>query len=90
MAGLTWNWPARHCAINKRRPCWRTTSWSTPQGIDSTPLAGSFVLSLTPDDNGLILYTPYDGIKKFDSLVTLTNNLNSASTVPPKTIGYWH
>lgn len=45
------------------------------EGIDSTPLVGSFVLSLMPDDNGLILYTPYDGIKKFDSLVTLKNQL---------------
>ena len=45
------------------------------EGIDSTPLVGSFVLSLMPDDNGLILYTPYDGIKKFDSLVTLKTQL---------------
>lgn len=27
------------------------------------------------DDNGLILYTPYYGIKKFDSLVTLKSQL---------------
>ena len=45
------------------------------EGIDSTPLVGSFVLSLMPGDNGLILYTPYDGIKKFDSLVTLKSQL---------------
>ncbi|WP_449105405.1 dermonecrotic toxin domain-containing protein [Pseudomonas mohnii] len=44
-------------------------------GFDYTPLAGSFVLSLTPDDNGLILYTPYDGIKKFDRLVSLKSQL---------------
>ncbi|WLH38168.1 hypothetical protein PSH79_13035 [Pseudomonas sp. FP2196] len=34
-------------------------------------LAGSFILSETPDDKGAILYTPYDGIKKYDSLATL-------------------
>jgi hypothetical protein len=42
-----------------------------------TPLAGSFVLSATPDDNGEILYTPYGGIKKFDSRATLSAHLNS-------------
>jgi hypothetical protein len=42
-----------------------------------TPLAGSFVLSLTPDDHGEILYTPYAGIKKFDSRAALTEQLNS-------------
>lgn len=30
--------------------------------LDPVPLAGSFVLSATPDDNGVILYTPYAGI----------------------------
>lgn len=40
------------------------------------PLAGSFVLSATPDDNGVILYTPYAGIKKYDSRSTLTEQLN--------------
>ncbi|WLI10015.1 MULTISPECIES: dermonecrotic toxin domain-containing protein [Pseudomonas] len=39
------------------------------------PLAGSFVLSLTPDDKGEILYTPYAGIKKFDSRAALTEQL---------------
>ncbi|MFJ2486597.1 dermonecrotic toxin domain-containing protein [Pseudomonas sp. NPDC087639] len=34
-------------------------------------LAGSFILTETPDDKGAILYTPYDGIKKYDSLATL-------------------
>ncbi|MCO8313768.1 dermonecrotic toxin domain-containing protein [Pseudomonas mandelii] len=45
--------------------------------LDPVPLAGSFVLSATPDDNGVILYTPYAGIKKFDSRATLTEQLNS-------------
>ncbi|MBB3238589.1 hypothetical protein FHW68_000061 [Pseudomonas sp. Tn43] len=43
--------------------------------LDPTPLAGSFVLSLTPDDRGEILYTPYAGIKKFDSRTALTEQL---------------
>ncbi|WP_248914852.1 dermonecrotic toxin domain-containing protein [Pseudomonas moorei] len=45
------------------------------EGAGYTPLVGSFVLSLTPDDNGLILYNPYDGIRKFDSLDTLKSQL---------------
>ncbi|RON13360.1 dermonecrotic toxin domain-containing protein [Pseudomonas frederiksbergensis] len=44
--------------------------------LEPVPLAGSFVLSATPDDNGVILYTPYAGIKKFDSRSTLTEQLN--------------
>ncbi|MGX1185765.1 hypothetical protein AB7M29_003444 [Pseudomonas sp. F-14 TE3623] len=44
--------------------------------LDPIPLAGSFVLSLTPDDKGEILYTPYAGIKKFDSRAALTEQLN--------------
>ena len=45
--------------------------------LDPIPLAGSFVLSLTPADKGEILYTPYAGIKKFDSRAALTEQLNS-------------
>ncbi|MBK5301185.1 hypothetical protein JFT98_08350 [Erwinia sp. TH29] len=45
--------------------------------LDPIPLAGSFVLSLTPNDKGEILYTPYAGIKKFDSRAALTEQLNS-------------
>ena len=41
------------------------------------PLAGSFVLSATPDDHGEILYTPYGGIQKFDSRAALTEHLKS-------------
>ncbi|WP_448092721.1 hypothetical protein [Pseudomonas lini] len=43
--------------------------------LDPIPLAGSFVLSLTPDAKGEILYTPYAGIKKFDSRSALTEQL---------------
>jgi len=48
-------------------------------GIDdvSFPLAGSFVLSATPDDQGVILYTPYGGIKKFDSRAALSAQVKS-------------
>lgn len=45
------------------------------EGLEPIPLAGSFVLSVTPNDNGVILYTPYDGIKKFDSLRAMTEQL---------------
>lgn len=37
----------------------------------SVTLPGCFILSETPDDKGAILYTPYDGIKKYESLATL-------------------
>lgn len=43
--------------------------------LKSVPLAGSFVLGLTPDDKGEILYTPYAGIKKFHSRSALTEQL---------------
>lgn len=38
-------------------------------------LAGSFVLSPTPETNGVILYTPYGGIQKHVSRATLTEQL---------------
>lgn len=41
----------------------------------SVTLAGCFILSETPDDQGAILYTPYDGIKKYESLATLKKQL---------------
>lgn len=47
------------------------------QDLEPVPLAGSFVLSATPDDNGVILYTPYAGIKKYDSRSALTTQLES-------------
>jgi hypothetical protein len=45
--------------------------------LDPIPLAGSFVLSATPDDHAEILYTPYGGIKKFDSRSALSEHLKS-------------
>jgi hypothetical protein len=42
---------------------------------EAVVLAGSFLLTATPDDNGLILYTPYTGIKKFSSRTDLTEQL---------------
>ena len=47
----------------------------TIKGYAPTTLAGSFVLSDTPDDKGLILYTPYGGIRKLDSRETLIDEL---------------
>ncbi len=44
-------------------------------GREPMALAGSFLLTATPDDNGLILYTPYAGIKKFANRTDLTEHL---------------
>ncbi len=41
----------------------------------AVPLAGSFILSAGPDDNGVFLYTPYDGLKKFADRQALTDAL---------------
>lgn len=35
-------------------------------------LAGSFILGAGPDDNGVFLYTPYDGLKKYSDDKALT------------------
>ena len=45
------------------------------QGLEPVALAGSFVLTATPEDNGMILYTPYAGIKKFANRTALTKQL---------------
>jgi hypothetical protein len=45
--------------------------------LEPVALAGSFLLTATPDDNGLILYTPYAGIKKFATRTALTQHLES-------------
>lgn len=37
----------------------------------AVPLAGSFILSAGPDDDGVFLYTPYDGLKKYSDHRTL-------------------
>jgi hypothetical protein len=44
-------------------------------GQEPMALAGSFLLTATPDDNGVILYTPYAGIQKFASRSVLTEHL---------------
>ncbi|PNB73039.1 hypothetical protein C1X64_16915 [Pseudomonas sp. GW456-E7] len=44
-------------------------------GQEPVALAGSFLLTATPDDNGVILYTPYAGIQKFTSRSVLTEHL---------------
>ena len=44
-------------------------------GNEPVALAGSFLLTATPDDNGVILYTPYAGIQKFTSRSVLTEHL---------------
>ena len=46
------------------------------QGLEPVALAGSFVLTATPEDNGMILYTPYAGIKKFANRTALTKQLS--------------
>ncbi len=43
----------------------------------AVPLAGSFMLSAGPDDNGVFLYTPYDGLKKFADRQALTDALQT-------------
>lgn len=40
-------------------------------------LAGCFILSATPDDHAVMLYTPFDGLKKFASLRALTEHLEN-------------
>jgi hypothetical protein len=45
------------------------------QGLQATPLAGSFVLSPTPETDGIIVYTPYGGIQKYHSRTDLTEQL---------------
>ncbi|WP_339452580.1 dermonecrotic toxin domain-containing protein [Pseudomonas sp. EA_5y_Pfl2_R50] len=38
-------------------------------------LAGSFILSATPEERAVMLYTPFEGLKKFDSLKALSDHL---------------
>lgn len=41
------------------------------------PLAGSFILGAGPDDGGVFLYTPYDGLKKYSDDDALTEALQA-------------
>ncbi|MDT3315150.1 hypothetical protein QZR14_27690 [Pseudomonas sp. rhizo66] len=43
----------------------------------AVPLPGSFVLSAGPDDSGVFLYTPYDGLKKYSDEKALTDALQT-------------
>lgn len=43
----------------------------------AVPLAGSFILSAGPDDSGVFLYTPYDGLKKYSDHEALTQALQT-------------
>ncbi|CAI8788286.1 Coiled-coil protein [Pseudomonas sp. IT-347P] len=43
----------------------------------AVPLAGSFILSAGPDDSGVFLYTPYDGLKKYSDHEALTQALQA-------------
>ncbi|MDD1004495.1 dermonecrotic toxin domain-containing protein [Pseudomonas sp. TNT2022 ID642] len=43
----------------------------------AVPLAGSFILSAGPDDNGVFLYTPYGGLKKYSDDKALTTALQT-------------
>ncbi|MHC8320168.1 dermonecrotic toxin domain-containing protein [Pseudomonas sp. GB2N2] len=58
---------ATHIARNQQNPPMLAEIIMIGAGALSFPLAGCFLLSATPDDQGVILYTPYAGIKKFHS-----------------------
>ncbi|WP_445178198.1 dermonecrotic toxin domain-containing protein [Pseudomonas sp. McL0111] len=45
------------------------------EGQAAVNLAGCFVLSFTPTDRSVMLYTPFDGLKKFANLTALTEHL---------------
>lgn len=55
---------ASHASRNKETPPMLAERILIGTGALSFPLAGCFVLSATPDDQELMLYTPYAGIKK--------------------------
>lgn len=46
------------------------------------PLAGSFMMSPTPDDAKAVLYTPYGGLELFDSHADLLDNVTKRLTQP--------
>ncbi|HEF4759985.1 TPA: hypothetical protein SAN82_002415 [Pseudomonas putida] len=67
---------ASHASRNQQTPPMLAEKILVTTGTLTVPLAGCFVLSTTPDDKGEILYTPYAGIKKFDSRTALSEHLN--------------
>lgn len=68
---------ASHALRNKQNPPMHAEKILVTAGKLSLPLAGCFVLSATPDDKGEILYTPYAGIKKFDSRASLKEHVTN-------------
>ncbi|WP_322784206.1 hypothetical protein [Pseudomonas sp. PCH199] len=66
-----------HESRNQQTPPMLAEKVLVSTGTLSLPLAGCFVLSSTPDDKGEILYTPYAGIKKFDSRTALSRQIKS-------------
>ena len=51
-------------------------------GQPDLPLSGSLVLHPTPEDQGALLYTPYGGLEKFDSLALLKTTLSGRLADP--------
>lgn len=68
---------ASHALRNQQSPPMHVEKILIGAGGLSVPLAGCFLLSATPDDQGLILYTPYAGIKKFTSRTALTEQIKT-------------
>lgn len=66
---------ASHTLRSQQTPPMLAERIRVSTGTLSLPLAGCFVLSSTPDEKGEILYTPYGGIRKFDSRARLTEHL---------------
>lgn len=66
---------ATHVLRNQQTPPMHAEKITVGTAALSVPLAGCFVLSATPDDNGEILYTPYAGIKKFASRAALSEQI---------------
>ncbi len=51
-------------------------------GQPALPLAGTFMMSATPDKAKAVLYTPYGGLELFDSRATLLAEVSSRLTQP--------
>ncbi|MEX3776251.1 DUF6543 domain-containing protein [Pseudomonas sp. MYb118] len=68
---------ASHALRRQQSPAMSAERIRVSSGQWSCALAGSFVLSATPDDQGEILYTPYGGLRKFDSRKSLSSHLKT-------------
>lgn len=69
---------ASHALRRQQNPAMNAERIRVSAGDASYALAGSFVLSATPDDGGEILYTPYGGLRKFDSRKSLASHLKTS------------